>query len=1327
MTTLRRLFVLLACAFLFVPALAFVDKDSTERRRTQIVEPRGPVHRSEALDVEGATPLATRAREFVGRHGGEWQFYVDPRTQRAGLVQGSGIPLVPGRGNTLTADALAGLPLSAGKVVIDTLEPLVRTLIDANAELLAPPLGTLILDKRTSVIRDDGRLASLYFDWFVGGVRVEAANVCFRLNSGNVTQFGAPLIGEIDLDTRPTFDAGTALQRLMEHTGDGEVYQLRGQPELLIQPLDDDRDGIDYRLVWRIAYTIEGSIETWEGRLDAHSGEILGFRDTNRYARAVGGVYPRTVYDDNENRRPMPSVDVTVGGTEETSSLAGEFAFGGETVSSGLDGRFFNTSCQGCTSPPQPFRETSIGAGWIDFGLGGQDEIGNGFSTPADRNTFYHLNQIRRLALKWLPDLPWLQTNGLVSNVNISATCNAVYNGAVNFYRSGGGCNNTGEVADVVYHEWGHGLDGNTRGGDGGTGEGTADVTSMHMTRSPLVGPGFRTNGTPVRNLDKDTSSLGLMTFGRVQQGDCGSSVHCIGQVYGQTAWDLALALVARHGQHTGWRLSERLFFTSLPDAGTYEPTLFNSIYGAYINADDDDGDLSNGTPNASVIYDAFNLHEIALVQYSDSPACTRPTQPELNVNPQCDGFELSWANDGSAEQFELFRSELGENTAYFPVTQLGSTETSFVDSDVYPGLDYFYVVMARDAVGCESTVENPILARLPDQPILSVAAAAADDMPRGNRSGFPDPAEEIDLTLTLTNIGSEATSVGGTIVSLTPGVTLLDETTTFPVIPNGGSADSQDALRFETDDALVGCGDVLRFMFVPDDASGCATETSYFEVQLGEPVGGSFLCDDTPACFDGPNFAGLQSAVGGPSCAEITLQWQAAESNCVNAEISYNLYRGTDPGFTPGSGSLVASGLAATALTDTLLQPGVIYHYVVQPVDSRSGEWGSAATVSAEAFTGADVVPPAFGGLEMAAAGAACGEVALSWGTGLETCSTPVMFDIYRSADPLFTPGPDTLIGSSMSNAFVDAALAPGVEQTYIVRARDGAGNVDGNETRLSVDAAIIDLVRAETEFEPNGAGWTLDLPNDASTGTWEWGDPAPTAYQPGDDASPNGVNCWITGLASTSDNNDVDDGTTTLLSARYGLAGATSPEVRYSRWFTNDRGGSPGDPTDSLIVEASNDGGSTWTTLETVGAGTPLEWIDVQIPLGGLVAPTDNMRFRFTTADLGVGSVVEAAIDDFSLVDLDQGCAGCTTPVDGVGGIEVSRSGDDVLIDWNADPVQGSRFVVYSLNGPGFTDGLRIGSADGRDFVHEGAVSAGESFFYRVTAVDACGNESD
>src|SRR6185295_6741499 len=80
---------------------------------------------------------------------------------------------------------------------------------------------------------------------------------------------------------------------------------------------------------------------------------------------------------------------------------------------------------------------------------------GSAGNTPASRSAFYEVNKLAEMARGWLPSNTWLQSQ-LTTNVNINLTCNAFWNGStINFYRSGGGCRNTGEIAAVFDHEWG--------------------------------------------------------------------------------------------------------------------------------------------------------------------------------------------------------------------------------------------------------------------------------------------------------------------------------------------------------------------------------------------------------------------------------------------------------------------------------------------------------------------------------------------------------------------------------------------------------------------------------------------------------------------------------------------------------------------------------------------------------------------------------------------------------------------------------------------------------------------------------------------------------
>ena len=77
----------------------------------------------------------------------------------------------------------------------------------------------------------------------------------------------------------------------------------------------------------------QDDLGTWEGLVDAATGELLAFEDTNQYAarRVVGGVYPFS----NDQRPPdgieqagwpMPFLNVTVGGSPFTTTTGGTLA-----------------------------------------------------------------------------------------------------------------------------------------------------------------------------------------------------------------------------------------------------------------------------------------------------------------------------------------------------------------------------------------------------------------------------------------------------------------------------------------------------------------------------------------------------------------------------------------------------------------------------------------------------------------------------------------------------------------------------------------------------------------------------------------------------------------------------------------------------------------------------------------------------------------------------------------------------------------------------------------------------------------------------------------
>ncbi|MFN9125477.1 MAG: hypothetical protein ACK5WD_06565, partial [bacterium] len=169
---------------------------------------------------------------------------------------------------------------------------------------------------------------------------------------------------------------------------------------------------------------------------------------------------------------------------------------------------------------------------------------------------------------------------------------------------------------------------------------------------------------------------------------------------------------------------------------------------------------------------------------------------------------------------------------------------------------------------------------------------------------------------------------------------------------------------------------------------------------------------------------------------------------------------------------------------------------------------------------------------------------------------------------------------------------------------------------------------------------GWTLTAAGDTATaGIWVRADPVGTSsggvqVQPENDVTDApGVNCFFTGqgtVGGTLGANDVDGGFTTLTSPTMNATGGIA-FINYYRWYSNSQGGSPN--ADTFRVQISNNNGSTWVPVETVGpTGSEVNggWIFKEFRISDFVTPTAQMRIRFIADDAGTGSLIEAAVDE-------------------------------------------------------------------------------------------------
>ncbi|MBG83786.1 MAG: hypothetical protein CMJ40_04470 [Phycisphaerae bacterium] len=162
------------------------------------------------------------------------------------------------------------------------------------------------------------------------------------------------------------------------------------------------------------------------------------------------------------------------------------------------------------------------------------------------------------------------------------------------------------------------------------------------------------------------------------------------------------------------------------------------------------------------------------------------------------------------------------------------------------------------------------------------------------------------------------------------------------------------------------------------------------------------------------------------------------------------------------------------------------------------------------------------------------------------------------------------------------------------------------------------------EVAFDDNfqtDQGWSVI--NGATTGNWERTTPSNGGVRCDNpnDADGSGI-CYLTGNGVDE---DIDGGSTTLISPVISCTSGST--VSYWRWFANNCGADANN--DTMDIDISYDGGSTWNVLEVVGPVNEANggWYNPSFILGDV--PNETIVLRFIANDTGAGSVVEAAVD--------------------------------------------------------------------------------------------------
>ncbi|MGE5233604.1 MAG: hypothetical protein ACM3OB_05795, partial [Acidobacteriota bacterium] len=784
------------------PASAQIARDpSDDLAGRTFVSPRlyAPVD-AESLDqlrsIAGAAVQNDWAA-FTMSTTGEWRASIDKRSGRLEHLEGAGVPWIPGRGNHLGwADVAGGNGALRRHPDMALMEGLARDFMPRIAGLLGVDAKNLVFNAGRSM-RPADYLWFVSFDVQRGGLPIEGAHVTFTVNNGNLIMVDAANLPSPDAKAPATrFDRGQARQKLAEYLGGfqgDDQFVDRGSYHQLPAQRADARfnEGYEYGKgrelagVWQFTFKRPGQMGTWRGRVDATTGEVLDFFDVNEYAAVNGGAY-QSDKPATEKVLPMPFANVSSGGY---TNSAGLYNYTSGTVSTTLSGQYvkITDSCGAISKSSDATGAIALGTSTgTDCTTPGSGGAGN---THAARTQFYNVNRAKEVARGWLPSNTWL-TQQLTVNVNLNQTCNAYWDGtALNFFKSGGGCNNTGELPGVSLHEYGHGLDSNDGSGDppdNGSGETTGDFTAALATHASCIGAGFLssncsgygdacTSCTGVRDIDyaKHSSNAPATVSNFTQTkcpapsannpnyvGPCGANAiatgatskkkegHCESLVSSQALWDLANRDLTSSGLSLGaaWALTDRLWYLSRSQGSAHfvcnvSGTTWTSngcaagtLFRTFRAVDDDNGNLNDGTPHGAAIAAAMNRHGIACTTdtawNTSFAGCTPPAAPTLSATAGNNSAALSWSATSAA--YDVYRNETGCSAGFIKVAN-DLTTTSFTDNAVANGLTYYYQIVAQPSgnEACASAPSTcvsvtPVASSSPDFTIAAAPSAVS-------------------------------------------------------------------------------------------------------------------------------------------------------------------------------------------------------------------------------------------------------------------------------------------------------------------------------------------------------------------------------------------------------------------------------------------------------------------------------------------------------------------------------------------------------------------------------------------------------------------------
>ncbi len=287
-------------------------------------------------------------------------------------------------------------------------------------------------------------------------------------------------------------------------------------------------------------------------------------------------------------------------------------------------------------------------------------------------NVYVHMNVIHQKLKEVLPAFPSLDTSFPAYVDDTALTCNAFFAGTrIHFMEENAVCYSLAKFADVVYHEYGHAINEyvywwlGTSFQNSALHEGYADVWAIGIMDYPILGHGFLKSDTAsyIRRYDQAP---------KVYPDDVVGQPHATGEIIAGAWWDVAQNI---GNVDTMMKIFGRHYYGTPNGPDGAEGQVFQDALLEALIADDNDADLSNGTPHYNEIVCAFFRHGILLPgQYLVDPAlAVHPIDTAPANQPIVLRVRTAVANPPVSQSVTLYWRELGSNTPWnaMPMTRV--------------------------------------------------------------------------------------------------------------------------------------------------------------------------------------------------------------------------------------------------------------------------------------------------------------------------------------------------------------------------------------------------------------------------------------------------------------------------------------------------------------------------------------------------------------------------------------------------------------------------------------------------------------------------------